>query len=235
MRPELESLLALSESARLREEDPFTATWTQIAPTRILGRRSRFEVDLNRPREKAVYLVPADAWGLQVWKQPLSARVLERSLILYDGFYDDVSNLLDRLVSEHGKLVIYDLHTYNHHRQGPDAPWDDPAENPQVNLGTGTMNRYRWTAVVDRFLHDLRDYDFPGGRLDVRENVRFFGGHFGRWIHEAYPDSVCVLSIEVKKFFMDEWTGLVDQELLAAVPAALSATVAGVEEELEQL
>ena len=60
--------LALSEDERLREEDPFTAEWTQVAETRIVGTHSRFEVDLNRPREGAVYERPDDyrAWVVAV-------------------------------------------------------------------------------------------------------------------------------------------------------------------------
>lgn len=52
---------ALDDAERLREEDPFTADLTAVAETRIVGYRSRFEVDLNRPPEKAVYRTPDDA------------------------------------------------------------------------------------------------------------------------------------------------------------------------------
>jgi hypothetical protein len=37
-----------------------------VAPTHIIVTRSRFEVDLNRPRDKAVYRCAADAWNLDV-------------------------------------------------------------------------------------------------------------------------------------------------------------------------
>src|SRR5919106_606587 len=87
VRPEVAVLLALDESQRLREEDPHTGEWTRIAPTRVIATRSRFEVDLNRPRDKAVYLRPEDAWGLQVWKEAPSAAMLARSLAEYDAFY----------------------------------------------------------------------------------------------------------------------------------------------------
>ena len=61
VREEIAERLALTEDERLREEDPFTGEWTTITQTRLVGLRSRFEVDLNRPREKAVYLAPEDA------------------------------------------------------------------------------------------------------------------------------------------------------------------------------
>jgi len=235
VREELLSLIALSEADRLHEEDPHTSVWASVAPSRIIGKRSRFEVDLNRPREKAVYQVPEDAWGLKVWHEPLQHDLLERSLEEYDQFYSAVGQLLDNIVQREGRAVVYDLHTYNHHRAGPDAPYDDPSLNPQVNLGTGTMDRSRWAAVVDRFLEDLHEFDFPGGRLDVRENVKFRGGNFGKWIHEYYPDSVCVLSIEFKKFFMDEWTGVAEEETVGAIKSALESTLPGAREELAKL
>src|ERR1051325_5929866 len=67
VRSEVAERLTLDASQRLREEDPFTGEWTALAETQIVVFRSRFEVDLNRPRAQAVYLDPADAWGLQVW------------------------------------------------------------------------------------------------------------------------------------------------------------------------
>ena len=57
VREEVSKILALTDAERLREEDPFTAIWTEVAETRIIGLQSRFEVDLNRPREKAVYII----------------------------------------------------------------------------------------------------------------------------------------------------------------------------------
>jgi hypothetical protein len=202
----------------------------------MVGLRSRFEVDLNRPRDKAVYLVPEDAWGLQVWQGELPPAEIATSLAEYDAFYSELHALYRDLAERHGVFVVYDLHSYNHFRDGRQSMAADPQLNPQVNVGTRTMlRRDKFAKVVARFLHDLSHYDFPGGRLDVRENVRFFGGNHPRWAHETFPDSACVLAIEVKKFFMDEWSGEADHELLAAVFDALSATVPGVLEELARL
>lgn len=235
VRPEFSSIMALSETERLREEDPFTAAWTSVAPTRLIARHSRFEVDLNRPRDRAVYLTPADAWGLKVWNRPLSEDEVDRLLAIHDAFYDEVKGLLERMVRRYGRIVVLDLHTYNQRRNGPDGPPADQRENPEVNLGTGTMDRSRWAPLVDRFIVDLRNVDFLGHNLDVRENVKFRGGHFPNWIHQHFPDSVCVLSIEFKKFFMDEWTGAPDMVQLNAIERALKSTVWGLHEELIKL
>ena len=232
-RDDAAALFALDDATRLREEDPFTAEWTEVAPTRVVVLRSRFEVDLNRPRDQAVYRKPEDAWGLNVWKRPPPDELVERSLAEYDAFYAAMHKLLKEIERRHGRFVVYDLHTYNHCRDGPHGPVADPATNPQVNVGTGTMDRRRWTPVVDGFLEALRAFDFPGGKLDVRENVKFQGGHWSRWIHQTFPRTGVALAIEVKKFFMNEWTGELDSAQHEALRAALAGAAQGVREELE--
>lgn len=116
VRSSLRPLLAISDAARLREEDPQTGIWTEFAATRVVGLRSRFEVDLNRPREKAVYLQPQDSWGLNVWNETLPGPMTRASLALYDRFYAEVDDLMRGLVARFGRVVVYDLHTYNHRR-----------------------------------------------------------------------------------------------------------------------
>jgi N-formylglutamate deformylase len=233
VRDEVASHFALDEASRLREEDPFTGRWTTIAPTQVVGTRSRFEVDLNRLRDNAVYRTPDEAWGLEVWNGALPNDVVERSRKGYDAFYTELGNVYGELAQRYGRFLVLDLHSYNHRREGPDAPAADPSENPQVNVGTGTiLDRARWAPLIDRFIGDLASFDFPGGVLDVRENVRFRGGACAAWAHRTFPEAACVLSVEVKKFFMDEWTGEADDRLLQAVGEALGSTLPGALEEL---
>jgi N-formylglutamate amidohydrolase len=233
VRPDVAACLGLDSNQRLYEEDPYTGDWTSIASTRIIARRSRFELDLNRPREKAVYIVPADAWGLNVWTCSPPQEMVDRSLAVYDDFYAHLRLLLERLVARHGRVVVFDLHSYNHIRGGRGGVAADLAVNPEINLGTGSMPRARWTPIVERWLHEMRDFDFLGRRLDVRENVKFFGGHLPGWIHQHFPETVCALAIEVKKFFMNEWTGELDRTTHEAIHAALQHAAKGVVDELE--
>jgi N-formylglutamate deformylase len=232
VRPEVADLLALDEAERLREEDPYTGEWTAVGETQIVSFQSRFECDLNRPREKAVYVEPEDAWGLQMWKEKPPAALIARSLDQYNAFYAEVKQAYTDLAQRFGRFVVFDLHSYNHRREGPGSPPASPVTNPEVNVGTGTMERHRWAHLVDRFIADLHAFDFLGRHLDVRENVRFKGGQFPRWTHQTFPHSGCVLAIEFKKFFMDEWSGEPDPEQLAAIRQALQSTVPGVLDEL---
>ncbi len=232
LRSEVAEAIALSESERRREEDPYTACWTPIAPTRLIGRRSRFEVDLNRPPDKAVYLEPQDAWGLCVWRRAPSEALVRRSRRIHEAFYAAAHGALKAVEQRWGRFVVLDLHSYNHRRAGRDEPPDDPHGNPEVNIGTGSMDRSRWAPVVERCIADLRAADFLERSLDVRENVRFRGGYFSSWVHQTFPTSGCALAIEVKKFFMDEWTGAPEPTQVEAVGRVLAATVPGLLEEL---
>jgi N-formylglutamate amidohydrolase len=233
MRQEIAARVALSDEERRREEDPFTGGWTAIAPHRVVVHRSRFQVDLNRPRDQAVYVLPEQAWGLTVWKSPLPRSLLEQSLAEYDAFYESTFHLLSDLERRHGRFVVLDLHSYNHRREGPGALPAPAEQNPEINVGTGTMDRGRWRKVVERFISDLSRFQFRGRSLDVRENVRFRGGYFPRWIHETFPESGCALAVEVKKFFMDEWTGEPDEAAIELVRDALASTISGLLEALK--
>lgn len=232
IRESLLPFLALTRAERLREEDPFTSLWTNICPNRIVPRRSRFEVDLNRAPAQALYRNPSDAWGLQVWHTPLSDAAVRETMREYRAFYAAVLEILEDLEAHYGKFVVLDLHSYNHRREGALAPPAAQDQNPDINVGTGSLDRTRFGHVVDRFIADLRDREVLGRPLDVRENVRFQGGHLCRWVHEHFPVTGCALAIEVKKFFMDEWTGEPHPGSLAAIQAALASTVPGLLEEL---
>jgi N-formylglutamate deformylase len=227
LRPECAALMALDEAVRLREEDPFTARIAAAAPTRLVVTRSRFEIDLNRPRDKAMYARPDDCWGLDVWREPPPAELVARSLGEYDTFYATLERTLRDRERTYGRFVVLDVHSYNHCREGAGCA-ADPAPNPEVNVGTGSLDRARWGSLVDRFCRELS----IGGELDVRENVKFQGGHMSRWIHQTFPTTGCALALEFKKTFMDEWTGTVDDAHVARLARAVAATLPGLVEAL---
>jgi N-formylglutamate deformylase len=235
LRDEVAEIMKLSERDRLREEDPFTGSWVDVADTNIIALRSRFEVDLNRPREKAVYVTPDDCWGLDVWNTKPSDAIIERSLAEYDAYYSLIKEIFTETEAKHGKFVLYDIHSYNHKRGGADAEPESADENPEVNIGTGTLDRVKWGNLIDRFIADLREFDFMGRKLDVRENVKFKGGNQVKWLHENFAENGCGLAIEFKKFWMDEWTGKKDEKIVKAIGEALNSTVAGVLEELKKV
>lgn len=220
MRSEVLELTALSDAERLREEDPFTDNWVAVADNSIVVSRSRFEVDINRPREKAVYREPSDAWGLELWKSSPSDEFVSESLALYDQFYVELGELCDDLVATHGRFVVLDIHSYNHRRLGPDRAVDDPEANPEINLGTESVTP-EWRSLVDVFAESMVTHPFDDGHFDVRENVKFKGGQMTRWINQRYGSQGCSIAVEIKKIYMDEWTGDLNETIAIEVEAAI--------------
>ena len=229
LRDDLAALIALSDADRLREEDPFTGRWVTACPSSIVVRSSRFQVDLNRPREASVYRTPGEAWGFTVWTRPLPDAVVARAFADHDEFYAALKAICDAKLESCGKFVVFDLHSYNHRRRGPDQ-LDEPRLCPDINLGTGSVPARRPREPIERCLAALRAARVGGRALDVRENVKFRGGYLSQWVHQRYPDQGLALAIEVKKFFMDEWTGVPDERLIADVGVALARAATAVQD-----
>lgn len=236
VREELRRLMAISEEGRLREEDPFTGEFIGDLVNRIIVHRSRFEVDLNRSRNGAVYLRPEQAWGLEVWRERPSPERIEEALALHDAYYAMLEAYLRGVEAQYGRFVVLDIHSYNHRRAGDKAAPADPEKAPDINIGTFSMDRRRWAPVVDAFMDVARGFDFRGRRLDVRENVAFEGrGEQARFIHERFAESGCAIAVEFKKIFMDEWTGAPDPLVIAAFRALINASVPVLEKALREV
>ena len=224
LRPEVAEAMVLDEATRLREEDPHTDTIGALTPARAVVHRSRFEVDLNRLLEDAVYRTPEDCWGLQVWRtDPLAEDIVRRSQQEYASFYSALGARLDE-VAGRGPFVLYDVHSYNHRRDGADAEPEPVEDNPEVNLGTGSVDRKVFQGVIDAFTESLSAQSTDGGAIDVRENVKFEGRALAWWVHERYAGRGVVLALEFKKTFMDEWSGQVDEVRVRQLQQALAAT-----------
>lgn len=227
MRSDLLPYIKLAEADRLREEDPYTDSWANIVDNKIIVHKSRFEVDLNRPRNGAIYNKPEDAWGLQVWKQELPAAIIAQSLHFYDYFYRSVGNMLRKVHDRFGFIIVLDIHSYNHRRNGPQGPEADLSQNPDINIGTSNMHRERWSPVVEGFMKDLRQCKILGKELDVRENIKFKGGYFSQWVHSTFLGSSCSIAVEFKKIFMDEWSGNLYNNVHQALKSALFEAMPG--------
>lgn len=221
--PHLSQLMAIDEPGRLREEDPFTAEFVQDIPNNIVVRRSRFEVDLNRASEGAIYLRPDQAWGLDVWRRPPGQADIDQLLDQHGRYYALLRHTLTDIERMFGNFVVLDMHSYNHRRDGPDGPPTSQDKAPDINIGTFSMDRDRWAHVLDPFIACLRESRVNGRLLDVRENVAFAGkGEQTRFIHEHFPLTGCAIAVEFKKIFMDEWTGAPDRGAIADLRRAVA-------------
>lgn len=218
--------MELGAVERRREEDPYTEQFIKDFTNRIVVYNSRFEVDLNRARAEAIYLDPRQSWGLRVWHERPSDDVIARSLNFHDAYYAELEKVLRSIEQRHGKFVVIDVHSYNHRREGPDAAPSAQETMPDINIGTYSMDRERWSYIVDPFISALGKCRLNGNLLDVRENVSFQGkGEQTRFIHEKFPDTGCAIAVEFKKIFMDEWTGEPDHLAIRQLRDALASTI----------
>lgn len=232
VRSDLIGLMALSEQERLYEEDPFTADMIGSLTNRIIGHRSRFEIDLNRSRDAAIYLKPEQSWGLKVWHTRPDDEALKASFDTHDDYYSMLKTYLGRIEQRHGRFVVLDIHSYNHRRNGTDAEPTPQEDAPDINIGTSSMDRRRWASVVDAVIDHFASARIAGRHLDVRENIAFQGrGEQTRFIHQQFPETGCAIAIEFKKIFMDEWTG----EAYQSVVEDIRKTIGELEPVLENL
>ena len=161
-RRDIEDLMAIDRDERLREEDPFTEFFIRDIPNRIVFHRSRFEIDLNRAREGAVYLQPEQAWGLNIWKEPPPDDAVGVAAV-HDDYYAMLDAYLRGIEEQYGRFVVLDIHSYNHRRDGADAP---PAGHPKTRRKsisaptpwTGSDGRM-WSTLSWR---RLRAFEFRG-------------------------------------------------------------------------
>lgn len=223
-REDVTRLMALSDGERLREEDPFTAQMIAGLVNRIVVHHSRFEVDLNRAREAAIYREPEQAWGLKVWKESPSDDTISQSLQFHDDYYATLEHVLKQIERRHSAFVLLDVHSYNHRRDGADAKPTPQDKAPDVNIGTISMDRDRWSDVIEATINHFSTARIGGRHLDVRENVAFQGkGEQTRFVHERFPENGCAVAIEFKKIFMDEWTGEPDMQMIEDIQAAITS------------
>lgn len=200
-----------SEYERWFEEDPETKNMVASHPIVIAGCDSRFEYDLNRAPRDAIY---TDAWGKQLWRQPLSEDMKSASLTKHNNFYKVVHALMQVLEQKHKAVVVYDMHSYNWRR------WD--REVPVINLGTQNINNERFGTQVNIWSASLGDLQLPNGITSTSKiNDTFYGnGYFLKYITNHFKNTL-VLATEFKKIYCDELAQIIYPEVVAAIEQQL--------------
>jgi hypothetical protein len=200
-----------TEYERWFEEDPCTQEFVKSHPIVIAGCDSRFEYDLNRAPEEAIY---EDAWGKKLWKRPLTAEERKKSLAKHDTFYEVVFALFKKLKEKFSALVVYDMHSYNWKR------WD--REVPVINLGTANVDNDRFGDAIEAWRHSLSQLQLPHQiKTTSKINDTFQGnGYFLKFITSNFENTL-VLATEFKKIYCDEVRQLLYPEVIAAIEEQL--------------
>ena len=200
-----------TEYDRWFEEDPCTKEFVKSHPIVIAGRDSRFEYDLNREPEIAIY---DDAWGKKLWKKPLSEETKAKSLKKHETFYTVVHALFKKLNEKFKAIVVYDMHSYNWRR------WD--REVPVINLGTSNIDTDRFGNEIEKWRRSLSELILPKNiQTTSKVNDTFQGnGYFLKYITENFKNNL-VLATEFKKIYCDERDGTIFPEVVSAIEKQL--------------
>jgi len=200
-----------TEYDRWYEEDPETKNMISSHPIVIAGCDSRFEYDLNRPPEEAVF---ETAWGKQLWKTPLPEAQKQASLAKHKAFYDVVHALIETIESKYGVAIVYDMHSYNWKR------WD--REVPTWNLGTSNVDNERFGDDIETWRQSLSEMNLPNNiKSTALINDTFFGnGYFLKFITNSFKNTL-VLATEIAKVYCDEYEQVNFPEVVSSVEAQL--------------
>jgi hypothetical protein len=200
-----------TEYDRWYEEDPETKNMIASHPILIAACDSRFEYDLNRPPEEAVF---ETAWGKQLWKSPLPETQREKSLNKHEAFYMVTHALIETIETKYGLAIVYDMHSYNWKR------WD--REVPTWNLGTSNVDNERFGDDIEAWRKSLSEIQLPNGiKSTALINDTFFGnGYFLKFITNSFKNTL-VLATEIAKVYCDEYKQVIFPEVVYSVEAQL--------------
>ncbi|HBW80086.1 MAG TPA: hypothetical protein DEF78_07290, partial [Sphingobacterium sp.] len=90
----------------------------------------------------AIYLLPEQSWGIQVWRTDLPNELKDQLYAAYDSMYEEISQAIQRTIDRYGYFIVYDIHSYNMRRGGPQTSVNNAAD-PQINIGT-QHNHEKW-------------------------------------------------------------------------------------------
>lgn len=221
--PVVHPFIQLGEKQRLREEDPYTACIAALSVNQLYVDTSRFQLDVNRREEDAVYIEPEQAWGLEVWRQPIPNSILQQLYADYRLFYRRIDDVIEQTINKHRFFIIFDVHSYNARRRS-ETQAIDKQTNPQINLGS-YYNKPKWQSIIKIFIESVQRQRLLGKPIDIRENIKFRGGYLAQHIIAKFGENGCVLSIELRKDFMNEWSGTPDKKAISEYKKLLHHTL----------
>ncbi|MBL6992131.1 MAG: DUF1704 domain-containing protein [Bacteriovoracaceae bacterium] len=213
LRSELKDKINLTRNERWYEEDPLTGDFISPFPMRVVANDSRYEYDLNRPKDECIY---KKAWGKNVWKKKLSKIDKERSRKKHDDFYKVMLVLVGEIEKRFNACLVYDIHSYNYKRIVD--------KTPLFNIGTTNIEK-KFKKYVEHWMIELRKTQSEYVDVEVEENDVFKGkGYFLNRITKSRKKTL-VLATEIKKVYCDELSGDEYPEIVADIKEGLKNAV----------
>ncbi len=172
----------------------------------LSARWSRYVIDLNRPPENTNLYPGQDTTGLcpvdtfhreplyLEGKQPSQAEVERRLAAYWQPYHTQLRAELDRLLSIHGKVVLWDAHSI-----ASVVPRFFEGKLPDLNFGSADG------ASCDQAMTDaIAGVARAGERFTVAVNGRFKGGHIPRFYGQP-EQGVHAIQLEMcQSTYMDE-------------------------------
>jgi hypothetical protein len=197
LRSDIEKSFLLSKEERFYEEDPYTDELISSFPIQLIGNDSRFEYDLNRAKALSTYF--KTAWDKQVWEKPLSQKQRAKSHSKHQSFYNVIEAIITVIEKIFNNAIVFDIHSYNHKRIEKDTP--------TFNIGTEQIDIERWANIVSHFEKRLNRIVLPNLHVRGATDEVFQGRGYLITHINGHFDNTLVLPTEVKKIFMDEYSG----------------------------
>ena len=190
----------------------------ELGASTLSARWSRYVIDLNRPPENTNLYPGQDTTGLcpldtfhreplyLAGKQPTEAEVQRRLAAYWQPYHTQLREELDRLLSEYGKVVLWDAHSI-----ASVVPRFFDGKLPDLNFGSADGASCA-TALTNAIAECAR----ADGNYTVAVNGRFKGGHITRFYGQP-EQGVHAIQLEMcQSTYMDETAPFGYREDLAA-------------------
>ena len=181
-------------------------------PITLVAHDSRYEYELNR--KHPVY---DEAWGKKVWKKPLSKKELRISTQKHKNYYKVTHTLIEKLESDFGASLVYDVHSYNHKR------WDRKV--PVFNIGAEKIDNKKYAKYIENWKSELENIELKGVDVKAEINDVFFGrGYNLEYITKNFKNTL-VLATEISKVYCDEETGEIYPQIIKNLQARFKKAI----------
>lgn len=218
IRAELVSNMGVEEDDRRYDEDTHSDYFIENFPMQLIGLDSRYEYDIDRKRDQAIYLKPFQCWGKRAWISPPTKTELEISYEKYDEAHDLMEFFMEQTMAYFHKTLVLDLHTYSFKRQ---MYGSKSSSLPLFNIGTTKLDRKKHAKTVDAWLAELAKIQVPDMETTVAENDLFKGdGAVAINLIEKFPEAA-IIPLDIKKLFMDETTGQIHEPIAQKLRAEI--------------
>lgn len=199
----------------------------ELGASMLVPRYSRYVIDLNRPQDDVSLYPGQNTTGLcpivrfsgdPVYlpgEAPAPEEIAARIETYWRPYHDTLSDELDRLRAEHGRVLLWEGHSIR-----GECPFLFDGRLPDFNIGTasGTTCAASAQARIEAALQAQTSYDWV-------VNGRFKGGHITR--HYGDPaNGIDAVQLEIsQRIYMDEDSFAYDESIAIDAQRAIQILI----------